>query len=137
MRTLTISFFLSAVLFQGCASGPLKSELKDIRQTNAPRLAKLRTGMPLQDFKSTFPEAYAAGQNGETTGYELRLVQKYIDDADWAGRPLDKALGFVPPQTRVDVQVLWFYFYTDRLVKWGRPNDWPERPDKILEVRER
>jgi hypothetical protein len=66
-----------------------------------------------------------------------RLEQRYIDDADWAGRPLDKALGFVPPRKRVDVQVLWFYFYTDRLVKWGRPNDWPERPDKILEIRQR
>jgi hypothetical protein len=137
MRILTISVLLSAILFQGCATGPLKSELKDIRQVNAPKLAKLKIGMPLEEFQAVFPEAYPAGQNGDTTGYESRLEQKYIDDADWAGRPLDKALGFVPPRKRVDVQVLWFYFYTDRLVKWGRPNDWPERPDKILEIRQR
>lgn len=137
MRILTISILLLAALLQGCASGPLKSELKDIRQVNAPKLAKLKIGMSLDEFQTAFPEAYVAGQNGETTGYELRQEQKYIDDADWAGRPVDRALGFVPPRKRVDVQVLWFYFYTDRLVKWGRPNDWPERPNKILEIRQR
>ena len=135
MRVLNISLLLSAVLFHGCATGPLKSELKDIRQVNTPKLAKLNTGMSLGEFQAVFPEAYVAGQNGGTTGYELRLEQKYIADEDWAGRPLDRALGFVPPRKRVDVQVLWFYFYTDRLVRWGRPNDWPERPDKILEIR--
>ena len=131
------SMLLSPVLLQGCATGPLKSELQDIRQVNAPRLAKLEIGMPLEKFQAVIPEAFVAGQNAATTGYELRLEQKYIDDQDWQGRPLDRAIGFVPPRKRTDVQVLWFYFFTNRLVKWGRPNDWPDRPDQILEFRNR
>ena len=89
------------------------------------------------EFKPIIPEAYPSAENGETAGYELRLEQKYIDDADWGGRYLDKSIGLVPPRKRIDVQVLWFYFWRDRLVKWGRPNDWPEHPDQILEIRQR
>lgn len=137
MRIITLCLFVFSILTQSCATGPLKSELKDIRQVNAPRLAKVKIGMPLEEFKGLFPDAYATGQAGETTAYELRLEQKYIDDADWEGRRLDKSIGLVPPRKRVDVQVLWFYFFTDRLIQWGRPNDWPERPDKILEIRQR
>jgi len=137
MRLLAIFLLLLLVFLQGCATGPLKSELKDIRQVNAAKLAYIKTGMSLKEFQAVFPEAYPAGQNEETSSYELRLEQKYIDDADWGGRSLDRSIGFVPPRKRLDVQVLWFYFYTERLVKWGRPNDWPEKPDKILEIRQR
>jgi len=31
----------------------------------------------------------------------------------------------------------WFYFYNNRLVQYGKPNDWPESPDLIIETRRR
>jgi hypothetical protein len=31
----------------------------------------------------------------------------------------------------------WFYFFNNRLAQYGKPNDWPERPDLIIETRSR
>lgn len=34
-------------------------------------------------------------------------------------------------------ETLWFYFYKDQLVQWGKPQDWPKNPDLIIEKRNR
>jgi len=31
--------------------------------------------------------------------------------------------------------LMWFYIYDGRLVKWGKPNDWPQKADLIIEKR--
>jgi hypothetical protein len=93
--------------------------------------------MSTSEFQTTLPEAYVAGQNGKTTAYELKDDQSYILESDWGSRPLDKMFGVFPPQARQSNQLLWFYFYEDQLIKWGTPHDWPEQPDKIIEIRKR
>ena len=87
--------------------------------------------MSLADFRQVFPEAYPGGQKGETTSYHLDLKQVLRDRR----RPVDASLGLYTPKNIVSDQSLWFYFYTARLVQWGRPEDWPERPDLIIEKR--
>lgn len=131
-----VAFASIPVLIGGCASpAPHRSELQDIRQVNSERLSRVWIGMPRSEFSQIFSDAYVGGQSGETTAFELALKQQYVADEDWGDRDLDRSIGLAPPKPRTDTQVLWFYFYGDKLVKWGRPNDWPANPDETIEVR--
>ena len=113
---------LSAFLC-GCAA-PNPADIKPIQSVYASQLAQMKTGMSLGEFKAIFPCAYPAAQNGATTAYEVSLRQVIYDRR----RPGDAALGFYTPENLVDDQRLWFYFYEDGLVQWGRPQDWPQHP---------
>lgn len=93
--------------------------------------------MPLEDFRLLFPEAYVYGQNERTTAYELKDSQKFRLKADQDLRPLDSALGLYRAPIRTSSQLLWFYFNGEKLVKWGKPQDWPDKPDVIIEKRNR
>jgi hypothetical protein len=116
----------------GC--GPqFAGEIRPIQQVYADRLSQLEIGMSLAEFRGIFPEAYPGGQKGTTTAYHLESKQVIRDRR----RKLDQAFGVYTPQNVVSEQSLWFYFYDDRLAQWGRPNDWPERPDLIIENRSR
>jgi len=126
----------------GCATVPKgailvdsPAELPSVQQEKATLLSQLKIGSSLAAFKKLVPEAYVAGQNDQTTAYELSHLQKYVTQND-----IDRQnflWGAGSPNARTTKQVLWFYFYKDQLVKWGRPQDWPERPDVIIERRER
>ncbi len=139
IRVFTGLAFLTLI---GCATVPRgailvdsSAELPSVQQEKATLLSQLKIGTPLAEFQKLVPEAYVAGQNDQITAYELVHIQKYVtqDDIDrqnfWWGAG--------SPNARTSKQVLWFYFYKDQLVKWGRPQDWPERPDVIIERRER
>lgn len=125
------------IVLTGCVpSYPVVDQPPSIQATYASRLSQIKTGTTSTgDFQKLFPEAYPGGQNGDTTAYEIRDTQIFIMRAD-VRRPLDTAVGIYSPQQTV-TQVLWFYFYNDLLVKWGRPQDWPTNPDLIIEKRNR
>ena len=139
VRAVACLVFLSlgdcATVPKGAILVDSPAELPAVQQEKATLLTKLKIGTPLVEFQKLVPEAYVAGQNDQTTAYELVHLQKYVtqDDIDhqnfWWGAG--------SPNARTTKQILWFYFYKDQLVKWGRPQDWPERPDIIIERRER
>ncbi len=106
----------------------LQAVLKD-------RLTQLKIGMPLTEFQQLMPEAYVGGQNEATTAYEIEMTQKYVTQDDLDRQNLIWGVGSPRPRSKKDA--LWFYFYKDQLVKWGRPQDWPDKPDFILETRTR
>ena len=141
LRVLVISLFAAvSLLLAGCATVPHgaslvdgPAELPSIQQQNAALLSKLKIGMSLVEFQQLVPQAYVGGQNHETTAYELAQVQKYVTQADLSRQNFLWGAG--SPNAKLSRQVLWFYFYKDQLVKWGRPQDWPERPDLIIEQR--
>jgi hypothetical protein len=126
----------SLCLLAACSSSlSTIDEPKKIQEVYAEKLATVKIGMLLSEFRTCFPEAYVGGQSQMVTAYELKNTQKFILQSDKDARPVDSALGLYHPPPRTLTQVLWFYFYDDRLVQWGRPNDWPRQPDKILEIR--
>lgn len=138
MRKIIIAGLLLALT--SCATPPKgarlvdsPAELPSVQAEKSALLSQLKIGMLLSDFKRNVPGAYVAGQSRETTAYELVHIQKYVTQSD-----IDRQnfwWGAGSPNTRTHRQVLWFYFYNDRLVQWGKPQDWPERPDLILEKR--
>jgi len=130
-------FWLLIAVF--CLSGCLEvhppEEDPPIQQLYSSQLSKLKIGMSLEEFRGVMPMTYPIGQNRETTAYELKDVRKYATRT--FSRPVDTAMGLAPSPYRDSVQILWFYFYNGQLVQWGRPNDWPVNPDKIIEIRQR
>jgi hypothetical protein len=139
MKLLILRFALLvfAIFLFGCSSVPVVEAPKSIQQVYSDRLNKVKIGMALENFRTLFPEAYVGGQNESTTAYELKDSQKFRLQADQDQRPVDSALGLYRAPVRTSTQLLWFYFYGDKLVKWGRPEDWPEKPDVIIEKRNR
>ncbi|EEF57849.1 hypothetical protein [Pedosphaera parvula] len=131
MKNLAI-VALFAAFVAGCA-GPNPADIKPIQAVYADRLAGLKIGMTTSEFRQKFPEAYPTGQSGGTTAYELTLKQILRDRR----RPVDAHLGLYQPKDIISDQSLWFYFYSDQLVQWGRPQDWPQKPDVIIESRTR
>jgi len=139
-KLITILWILFTV--SGCATAPRGASIVDdpadlpsIQAKKADKLSKIKIGMALNDFQAVFSEAYIGGQNQDTTAYEIVNIQKYVTQSDidrqnfwWGGGS---------PNARSSKQVLWFYFYKDQLVRWGRPQDWPDRADLIIEKRDR
>ncbi|MEN9573506.1 MAG: hypothetical protein RL514_1361 [Verrucomicrobiota bacterium] len=124
----------------GCATAPKDAVIADglgdlpsVQSVLADRLSQLKIGMSLEDFRRVMPEAYVGGQSEATTAYEVAKSLKYVTQADIARHNLIWGAG--SPPARSQRAVLWFYFYKDQLVKWGRPQDWPDKPDIILEKR--
>lgn len=118
------------LLVVGCAA-PNAGSIKPIQSVYADQLSRLSIGMSVEEFRKVLPEAYPGGMRGETTAYNLDLKQVLLDRS----RRVDANLGLYKPQHIIDDQSLWFYFYANRLVQWGRPQDWPDRPDLIIEKR--
>ena len=98
-------FFLS---LGGCATVPKgailvdsPAELPSVQQEKATLLSQLKIGIkigtPLSAFQKLVPEAYVAGQNDQTTAYELVHLQKYVTQDD------------------IDRQIFWWC----RLPDWG------------------
>jgi hypothetical protein len=132
----------AVALIAGCATPPKgsllvesPSELPSAQQKHASRLSQVKIGMSLEEFQTLFPEAYVGGESEKTTAYEIVDIQKYVTQDDIDRQNL--WWGFGSPRARTEKRVLWFYFFGGKLVKWGRPQDWPERPDLIIERRER
>lgn len=123
-----LSAATSILLLQGCATpGKNKlvnseAELPSIQQEYSKQLSKLAIGASLEEFLQLFPKAYVGGQNGKVTAYELISTQSYVTKEDISRQNL--IWGFGTPSARSSTQVLWFYFYNNKLAKWGRPQDW-------------
>lgn len=135
----SIVLFAFALFLSSCATAPpgavvvaTPDELPPIQQTMSTQLSALRIGTTIDEFNEILPNAYVIGRKGGVTAYEVTQVEKYVtqDDIDdqnfwW---------GFGSPDARTKKQALWFYFYKNRLIKWGEPTHWPENPETLVNI---
>lgn len=133
---------LVMALAAGCATPPKGASVVDdpndlptLQAQLADRLSQLKIGMTLEEFRKILPDAYVGGQSGTTTAYELARNSKYVTKGDMFRQNL--VVGWGSPKATARHEVLWFYFYQDRLVQWGKPEAWPKQPDLIIENRSR
>jgi hypothetical protein len=141
LKIFQISFLLFAIsIFSGCATAPKgaeiverASQLTPIQEVYSERLRQVSIGMNLQNYLRVFPESYPGGQSGGTTAYELSRKADYVTSYDITMQNILWGVG--SPRAKTERQVLWFYFYDGKLIKWGNPGDWPPAPDTIIEVR--
>ena len=102
----------------GCGSS------QSINEKYATELSTLQPGISLSEFREMLPKALPAGQNSiggmRVDAYEVSHEHMYDT---WYGLTREEKL--------------WFFFYNQKLVKWGPPGSWPERADLIVETRVR
>lgn len=123
MKRLLLLIFLASCASSNGVGVNSVDDIEPITKTESQRLSALFIGMNREDFTAIFPDAYIVGQNENTTAFEITKTTNY----------------YIKTQLIDDIKVykdiLWFYFYNDRLIKWGRPDDWPQNPDLIIETR--
>ena len=93
-------------------------------------VATINLGISKQEFLKLFPKAEARGAKSFPKGsVEVLEVTVYryhfgpTSEPEWNSVPGGQ------------VKKVWFYFYNDKLVQFGNPNDWPQNPDLIVETR--
>jgi hypothetical protein len=93
-------------------------------------VATIKLGISRQEFLKLFPKAEARGAKSFPKGsVEVLEVVVYryhfgpTSEPEWNTVPGGQ------------VKKVWFYFYNDKLVQFGNPNDWPQNPDLIVELR--
>lgn len=119
LSLLIIPFLL--FLFSSCSNSMYSFSYSPINEAYADELDKINLGMSMKEVKKILPDIRKRGQTyvaGEIVE-GLELQHNY-----WSGIGGYSVKDF-----------LWFYFYQDKLVKWGKPNDWPEKADLIIEQR--
>ncbi len=120
---VVLSIFTALILQINCSNSMYSLSYSPINEAYAEELDRITLGMSKQEVKTVMPSLRMRGQtyvSGEVIE-ALELQHNY-----WSG-----VGGYLIKD------FLWFYFYQNRLVKWGKPNDWPEKADFIIEQRNR
>lgn len=118
---------LFVIGINGCAShNALNKDDYDQRSRT------IKIDMSKNDFIAVFPEATPRGAKKYSNGIMEVLEVGF------------GVYSFVPSGNRkrnglsgIEEEPQWFYFYDDKLVQYGNPNDWPAEPTSIVEVRRR
>jgi len=123
MRAIIILLLVSMMV--GCASvGIDKDEYNQ-------KIRNISIGTSKTDFYGNFPDAVPRGAKKYSQG-TVEVLEVNVAHFSWwpTGNKKRNALG-------MEGHPQWFYFYNDKLIQYGQPNDWPAEPDKIIEIRER
>lgn len=112
---------IALIFTTSCANQMYSWSYSPITTKYSTQLDEVSLGMNKKELKKILPNLSIGGQTYVKNEIieALELQHNY-----WAG---------VGGQLVNDQ--LWFYFYKGKLIKWGRPNDWPEKPDLIIETR--
>ena len=123
-RVIIVGIFLTIGCdIVGCANNVYSLSYTPINKQYAPQLNRVSLGMKKDELRKLLPGIVVRGQ----TSVEGQVVEALeLEHNYWAG------VGGSLINDR-----LWFYFQNEKLVKWGQPNDWPQKPDLIIEKRER
>lgn len=108
----------------GCASTGLN------RDDYNNKLLQVNLGMPKSEFRKIFPESIPRGAKQYSNGAVevLEVLYAYYSFMPTGNRNRNELTG-------MESQSQWFYFYNNRLVQYGNPNDWPKDADLIIEKR--
>lgn len=112
----------SAILFvAGCSNNVYSLSYSSINSAYAQQLDQITPGMTKSEVRQILPDLVARGQN-ISSGQNIEALE--LQHNYWAG------VGGQLVRDR-----LWFYFQNGKLVKWGQPNDWPQKADLVIENR--
>jgi hypothetical protein len=112
---------LVASCFAGCSNNVYSVSYSSINSQYSQQLDQVSLGMTKQDLRKILPDLVVRGQTS-IEGHSIEALE--LQHNYWAG------VG-----GRLVSDRLWFYFQNNKLVKWGQPNDWPTKPDLIVENR--
>jgi len=119
---------VAIVFLSGCAkpSGLTRSEF-------TAQSARIEIGDSEAKLLQLFPDAEAKGAKSTSKG-NIKVFQVLYDKHGWMPDP-GHAEDWGLDSKGYYGRIIWFYFWEGKLVQWGRPNDWPQNPDAIFEMR--
>lgn len=120
MRLMFASAAL-VVAISGCANHVYSTSYSPITKEYATQLDQVNLGMTKPQLRSFFPDLVTRGQTA-VGGLQVEAME--LSHNYWTG------VG-----GRLQEDQLWFYLYEGKLVKWGRPNDWPDPRELIIRSR--
>jgi hypothetical protein len=122
-----LRFGLSVSILGLLACTPAVSVPQAEYQSN---VATIKLGISKLEFLKLFPKAEARGAKtfpkGNIEVLEVTVYRYHFgptSEPEWNSVPGGQ------------VKKVWFYFYNDKLVQFGNPNDWPQDPDLVIETR--
>lgn len=109
-----------ATLLMGCESA---FDTRPITEKYSRQLESLSLGMSRAELRQILPKVQIRGQNI----VDGKQVDAYV------------LLWFHTERMQGDrvTEQLWFYFYEDKLVRWGGPEDWPTAQELNVTIRHR
>ena len=121
-KCLSLSALLITIgCVSGCSNDVYSLSYTPINSQYSQQLDNIHIGMTKAEVRQLIPNLVTRGQTsvGGQMIEALELQHNY-----WAG------VG-----GRLVNERLWFYFQNEKLIKWGQPNDWPQKPDILIEQR--
>jgi len=129
LRTVNSISALSSIAvvaaFVGCT--PAVSYPQEEYRT---KMATIGTGISKGEFLKFFPKAEVRGAKSYPEG-SVDVLEVVVYRYHFG--PTAEPEWFSVPGGQV--KKIWFYFFKDSLVQYGQPNDWPDKPNLILETR--
>jgi hypothetical protein len=128
MRPFAIPL-IAALSFVGCAThGGMDAASYQLK------MRRVDLGMQKQEFRAVFPEANARGAKAYPQG-AVEVLE--VMQGSYHFAPTNRPDVVRDGLSGTEYEPIWFYFYNGKLVQYGKPNDWPKDPDKVVEVRVR
>lgn len=126
MRNICLSILIISplIFLSGCATGLSK---RDYYQS----LHNVKLGMSKSEFVQLFPDSVPRGAKKYPNG-AVEVME--ITFGEYSFFPSGKSANR-NEWTGVESQAQWFYFYNDKLIQYGNPEDWPANPDVVIENR--
>jgi hypothetical protein len=116
----TVILVMFAMSFlSSCANNVYSLSYSSINKEYEKQLDQVALGMTKEELKGILPNTHLRGSVyvGKEVVEALELEHSY-----WSG-----VGGYLVKDK------LWFYFHDGKLMKWGKPEDWPQKPDLVIE----
>jgi len=123
----TVSSIILVAALVGCT--PAVSYPQEEYRT---KMATIGSGISKEEFIKLFPKAEARGAKSYPEG-NVDVLEVVVYRYHFG--PTAEPEWFSVPGGQV--KKMWFYFFRNTLVQYGQPNDWPDKPNLILETKQK
>ncbi len=127
MKIKSLALLLLFVIFvTGCTNQVMS------QKSYNNKLRQIKLGIDKHTFYQVFPSAIPRGAKSYSNGI-VEVLEANVKSYSFfpSGNPHRDEL------TGIETSSIWFYFLNDALIQYGKPNDWPQEPDAIIEIRDR
>ena len=117
-----ITILIALFFVYGCANNVYSWSYSTINRAYQDELLTISIGMSKSEVVDVFNGKILPRGQKDVNGSIIEALE--LQHNYWSG------VG-----GRLISDKMWFYFYDNKLIKWGYPDDWPESPDIIIEKR--
>lgn len=121
--SFVIAFLVSVLMIIGCTNVGMSK-----KQFNK-KMQNIEVGMSKEAFLKILPKAEPRGAKAYSKGTVEVLA---VAVSEYHFYPTGE--GVRNPVTGNESRAKWFYFFQNKLIQYGNPEDWPKEADLTIEV---